>query len=102
MTSLSTHVLDAAAGAPASDLAVVLDDGAASGRTDADGRLRFDVDLAAGTHRLTFHTGAWFDATGRDTFYPEASVTFAVTADRAHVHVPLLLSPYSYTTYLGS
>lgn len=102
MTTLSTHVLDAAAGEPACDLAVVLNDGEATGATDDDGRFRFDVDLSPGTHRLTFSTGAWFDATGRDTFYPEAVVTFAVDADRQHVHVPLLLSPYSYTTYLGS
>lgn len=96
MTTLSTHVLDTAAGAPASNIDVVLDDGAARGRTDADGRFRFDVDLEPGTHRLTFDTGA------RSTFYPEVTVTFTVPADRPHVHVPLLLSPYSYSTYLGS
>ena len=101
MTTLSTHVLDATAGRPARDLTVVLDGGAATGSTDGDGRFRFEVDLAAGTHTLTFETGAWFDAGGRKTFYPVASVTFAVE-DQPHVHVPLLLSPYSYTTYLGS
>lgn len=96
MTTLSTHVLDTAAGAPAADIAVVLDGGAAEGRTDADGRCRFDVDLAPGTHRLTFDTGT------RSDFYPEVTVTFSVPAGRPHVHVPLLLSPYSYSTYLGS
>ncbi|WP_243059279.1 hydroxyisourate hydrolase [Nocardioides sp. SR21] len=96
MTTLSTHVLDTTAGAPARDVAVVLDGGAAEGRTDADGRCRFDVDLDPGTHRLTFDTGA------RSDFYPEVTVTFSIPADRSHVHVPLLLSPYSYSTYLGS
>lgn len=95
MTTLSTHVLDTANGAPASGVAVALD-GAAAGRTDADGRLRLDADLAPGIHRITFDTGAW------STFYPEVSVTFDVPAGRPHVHVPLLLSPHSYTTYLGS
>lgn len=95
MTTLSTHVLDAAGGAPAGGVAITLD-GEAVGRTDADGRLRLDTDLEPGTHRITFDTSAWSD------FYPEVTVTFSVPADRPHVHVPLLLSPYSYTTYLGS
>ena len=96
MTTLSTHVLDTSAGAPARDVAVVLDGGAAAGRTDADGRFRFEVDLDPGTHRITFDTSAL------SAFYPEVTVTFSVPADRPHVHVPLLLSPYSYSTYLGS
>ena len=102
MTTLSTHVLDAVAGRPASGVGVTLDDGAATGRTDDDGRLRFDDDLAAGPHRLTFATGEWFAAAGRDTFYPEVTVVFAVDADLPHVHVPLLLSPFAYSTYRGS
>ena len=101
MTTLSTHVLDAAVGQPARGLTVVLDGGAATGSTDDDGRFRFAAELDPGTHTLTFETGAWFDAGGRKTFYPVATVTFAVD-DQPHVHVPLLLSPYSYTTYLGS
>ena len=95
MTTLSTHVLDTANGAPAQDVAVALD-GVAAGRTDADGRLRLDADVAPGTHRITFDTRAW------SAFYPEVTVTFEVPADRPHLHVPLLLSPHSYTTYLGS
>lgn len=101
MTTLSTHVLDAGTGKPARDLAVGLD-GATQARTDADGRIRFDAELEPGTHRLTFATGAWFAAHGRDTFYPEVTVAFEVEAGRDHLHVPLLLSPYSYSTYRGS
>lgn len=102
MTTLSTHVLDAVAGRPAVGVAVTLDDGAATGRTDDDGRVRFDLDLSPGPHRLTFATGDWFAAAGREAFYPEVSVSFAVGADLPHVHVPLLLSPFAYSTYRGS
>ncbi|MFV2018182.1 2-oxo-4-hydroxy-4-carboxy-5-ureidoimidazoline decarboxylase [Micromonospora sp. LOL_023] len=107
---LSTHVLDTAIGTPAPDLPVRLDapggDGGwrtvAAGRTDADGRLR---DWApadrwdAGTYRLVF------DVTGRlgaDGFYTEIPVVFTVRDAARHHHVPLLLSPYGYTTYRGS
>jgi 5-hydroxyisourate hydrolase len=110
MSTLSTHVLDAVAGVPASGVPVTLasrDDGrwvdvhAAS--TDDDGRV---VDLAPGglppgVHRLTFDTGAWSSAVGRPCFYPEVSVVFTVAEERHH-HVPLLLSPYAYSTYRGS
>lgn len=105
MTTLSTHVLDAVTGEPARDLTVVLDGsttGSTTGSTDTDGRLRFEADLAPGTHRLTFATGAWFAAQGRDAFHPEVTVAFEVEPERDHLHVPLLLSPYSYTTYRGS
>jgi 5-hydroxyisourate hydrolase len=53
-------------------------------------------------HRVTFDTAAYFAATGQAGFHPEVTVAFEVTDDRPHVHVPLLLSPYSYTTYRGS
>jgi len=99
MTTCSTHVLDAALGVPARGVQVRL--GEEEATTDADGRVRFDAELAAGEHTLTFATGEWFAAAGRETFYPAVTVTFAVE-DQAHVHVPLLLSPYSYTTYRGS
>lgn len=111
MISLSTHVLDATTGAPAQGMRVVLHRRAADGswveqgehRTDADGRVR---DLAPGglrpgVHRLLFDTGAWFTATGRSGFYPEVAVAFEVTDGRHH-HVPLLLSPYAFSTYRGS
>jgi 5-hydroxyisourate hydrolase len=113
--SLSTHVLDAARGRPASGLEVTLThaDGAgrtriASGRTDADGRYQFaddgggDTALAPGTYAISFDTGGYFTATGQTGFYPEVTVTFHVTDPGAHYHVPLLLSPYAYSTYRGS
>ena len=110
MTSLSTHVLDAVTGTPAAGLALVLTDAAgnplASAATDGDGRARLAEDLAPDTHRLLFATGEWFAAAGREAFYPEVVVAFAVApADgggRAHLHVPLLLSPFAYSTYRGS
>lgn len=105
MTTCSTHVLDAVLGRPAAGVAVVL--GAADGTTlaeastDADGRVRFEVDLVAGLHRLDFATGAWFAAQDRASFHPEITVTFSAREGEHH-HVALLLSPYSYTTYRGS
>jgi 5-hydroxyisourate hydrolase len=108
--SLSTHVLDAVSGEPAAGVRVVLsrrDDGAwtelASATTDADGRVRALAPdgLAAGHHRLVFDTAAHFAATGTTGFYPEVSVVFVVDEQR-HYHVPLLLSPYAFSTYRGS
>ena len=104
MTSLSTHVLDATTGTPAAGVALVLSDAGgdvlATAVTDHDGRARFAVDLAPATHRLAFATGEYFAAAGRETFYPEAVVAF--TAAGPHLHVPLLLSPFAYSTYRGS
>lgn len=101
---VTTHVLDAALGRPAAGVGVRLERGdgtvVAEGRTDDDGRLR---DLGApepGEHRLVFATGEWFAAQGRETFYPEVVVTFTLGA--GHHHVPLLLSPFAYSTYRGS
>ncbi|GAA3179342.1 hydroxyisourate hydrolase [Blastococcus jejuensis] len=104
--SISTHVLDAVAGRPAAGIAVRLlvgDDVVAEGITDADGRCRLTEEAtAAGTHRLVFATGPWFAAQERETFYPEVVLTFAVTEPAEHHHVPLLLSPFAYSTYRGS
>jgi 5-hydroxyisourate hydrolase len=76
------------------------------GTTDPDGRLRDfgenATDLAAGTYRLVFGTAAYFAATGQRGFYPEVSVTFDYADPAAHYHVPLLLSPFAYSTYRGS
>ncbi|HTU94866.1 MAG TPA: hydroxyisourate hydrolase [Solirubrobacteraceae bacterium] len=107
--SLSTHVLDAMAGRPAEGVAVRLEeriDGdwhtTAEGSTDADGRIGALGSPGAGTHRLHFDTGAYFGAAGVATFYPEVTVTFTVVDASAHHHVPLLLSPFAFSTYRGS
>ena len=111
MSTLSTHVLDAASGLPAAGVPVALDrrSGQAwqplgQGVTDDDGRLR-DLTpdgLGAGVHRLVFATGEYFAATGQTGFYPEVAVVFEVTDLNRHYHVPLLLSPYAFSTYRGS
>lgn len=105
--TLSTHVLDAALGRPAADVAVRLEasDGTVltESRTDADGRVpRFAVALEAGTYRLRFDTGGYFAASERAGFYPEVVVTFDIADAQQHYHVPLLLSPFAYSTYRGS
>lgn len=105
MTTLSTHVLDAALGRPAAGLEVTLHDAhgeLVTTETDADGRVRFDTEVAAGPHRLVFGTGEWFGSQGRETLYPEVDLAFAVADGQEHYHVALLLSPFSYTTYRGS
>ena len=113
LVTLSTHVLDASRGCPASGVPVelfLLDGGGwrrlGGGTTDPDGRLRDfgegAAGLAAGTYRLVFNTAAYFAATGQRGFYPEVSVTFDCADPAAHYHVPLLLSPFAYSTYRGS
>ncbi|MCW2830494.1 MAG: Transthyretin [Aeromicrobium sp.] len=104
MTTLSTHVLDAALGVPAAGLDVTLaaPDGTfvAASTTDTDGRIVWAGDLDPGPHTLTFATGEWFAAADRETFFPVVALTAAV--DGEHVHLALLLSPFAYTTYRGS
>ena len=105
MSTCSTHVLDAAAGRPAAGVVVLLtaaDGSAEQSSTDADGRARFETHLGPGAHRITFATGEWFAAAGRETIYPSVTLEFATAADQSHYHLALLLSPYSYTTYRGS
>jgi len=105
---ITTHVLDTAQGKPAAGLPVTLEirdrdrwTTLAKGVTDADGRaanlLPSDHDLTIGTYRLTFATSAW-----KEGFFPEVSVTFSVADPSQHYHVPLLISPYGYTTYRGT
>jgi len=106
--TISTHVLDASAGIPAPGVAVTLEHRAghgewataARGATGSDGRLRFPAEVDAGEWRLTFGTGEYFEARGTESFYPEVTVTFRVRD--GHYHVPLLLSPFAYSTYRGS
>lgn len=105
--SLSTHVLDVALGRPAVGVSVTVvypDGSVGGGVTDGDGRIAplAGGPLPGGTYRLRFDTGAYFAATGQVGFHPEVVVAVTVDTDRPHTHVPLLLSPFSYTTYRGS
>lgn len=107
--SISTHVLDAARGTPAAGMVLHLErqDGTVvgSGITNADGRspeLTEGLTLAVGTYRMRFETGAWFARTQTATFYPAVELVFEVTDPAEHYHVPLLLSPFAYSTYRGS
>ena len=106
MSSVSTHVLDTALGRPAAGVSVSLEhangDAVASSATDQDGRASgFADDIAAGDYRLRFDTAAYFAATKQQGFFPEVVVTFSV-ADGQRYHVPMLLSPFAYSTYRGS
>lgn len=127
MTTASTHVLDAARGLPAVGLSVTLEttssslDGVqerpggglerspgrpasgtvvAEATTDADGRIAWGEVPGPGAYVLTFATGEWFAAQGRETFF--GRVVLDVTLGADHTHVALLLSPFAYTTYRGS
>ena len=113
MSAITTHVLDTARGRPAAGVGVRLErrEGAdwrtiAERITDADGRVRDllpdGAPAATGVHRLVFATGAYHTASGATAFFPEVVVTFEIRDPAAHHHVPLLLSPYGYTTYRGS
>ncbi|MEU8634279.1 hydroxyisourate hydrolase [Amycolatopsis sp. NPDC048633] len=105
MSLVTTHVLDTATGRPAKGIAVRFETAEgkpiADGRTDDDGRIR-DLGpetLDPGTYRLVFDTGAYL---GPDAFFPEVALTFRISDPAAHHHVPLLLSPFAYSTYRGS
>lgn len=112
---VSTHVLDASAGRPAAAVDVRLErlvaggyEVAGRGRTDADGRIRTWTDgpgggtSEPGTYRLVFATGPYFAAHATPAFYPEVTIAFTVTDPEENHHVPLLLSPFAYSTYRGS
>lgn len=118
VSAITTHILDTSLGRPAASVRVVLERGGKSsewrvvgqGETDADGRLRTlmadRAPLEAGLYRLVFDTRRYFEGRGIRAFYPSVIITFEVTKDEAagasHYHVPLLLSPFGYTTYRGS
>jgi len=111
MSTISTHVLDTAVGKPAAGIRVTLEKESGtgpigSGVTDDDGRLRNllspDTRLEEGTYRLRFEVAAYFARGGRAAFYPEVVVAFRVGSGNAHYHIPLLLSPFGYSTYRGS
>jgi 5-hydroxyisourate hydrolase len=113
MSEISTHVLDISAGKPAAGVPVTLEVEANGGRwkelsrgqTDADGRLRFATSpesVAEGIYRLTFETRAYFQARKIEGLYPQVCVVFQVRNAKERYHIPLLLSPYGYSTYRGS
>ena len=108
---ITTHVLDTALGRPAEGIAIRLERESngwqeiASGVTNADGRvadLLPPTGIAAGTYRITFETQDYLSRTGRGGFYPYVQVVFTIDAPDQHYHVPLLLSPYGFSTYRGS
>ena len=110
--SVSTHVLDTALGRPAAGVPVTLsrrgETGAwttvGNGITDGDGRVKelSEEPLEAGDYRLEFDTAPYFKVAGTSAFYPEVLVVFRVIDPDAHHHVPLLLSPFGYSTYRGT
>lgn len=111
MSRITTHVLDTALGRPAAGIEVTLQrrDGEphelSRSVTDADGRIKEflpAVPLRTGSFTLTFHVAEYFKSAARGSFYERISIEFRVDDPTQHHHVPLLLSPYGYTTYRGS
>lgn len=112
--SVSTHVLDTAHGRPAEGLRILFETATANGgwervgaaTTDDDGRapdlIADDAGVDAGVYRMTFETGDWFAQRAVAAFYPRVRVEFEITDADQHHHVPLLLSPFGYSTYRGS
>jgi len=111
---ITTHVLDTARGKPAVALKAILEiytqarewKELGRGETDTDGRitdlLRQDSKLTAGTYRLTFLTDAYYRSVGVEGLYPSVPVVFEIKEPAAHYHIPLLLSPFGYSTYRGT
>lgn len=111
VSHVTTHILDTSIGRPAPGVAVALEArdgdgwvGIGTGFTDADGRVKeLGPDrLESGAYRLRFDTGTYFAGIDTDTFFPEVVLIFLVDAEQEHYHVPLLLSPFAYSTYRGS
>lgn len=114
MSAITTHILDVSTGLPARGVPVVLDRRSQTGDwevighgwTDDDGRLRNllvpDAALVPGIYRITFDTETYFSNQKTEGFYPQVVVAFVVRDALQHYHVPLLLSPYGYSTYRGS
>jgi 5-hydroxyisourate hydrolase len=113
VSGISTHILDTSRGLPATGVPVQLEvrDGpgwrAVNGAsTDVDGRIKallpVGTSLAAGVYRLRFETGAYFGGLGVKAFFPVVEVVFEVADATRHHHVPLLLSPFGYSTYRGT
>ena len=110
---ISTHILDTAAGHPATDVPVLLEwreganwDAVHADRTDADGRCRQllppEIPLRAGLYRIRFETAGYFERERVAGLYPYVEITFEVRNTEQHYHIPLLLTANGYTTYRGS
>jgi 5-hydroxyisourate hydrolase len=113
MSSITTHILDISIGRPAKGVSVVLEvqhesqwKHIGTSKTDNDGRIRSfltdDASFEEGIYRLTFDTESYFAANSVKSFYPHVSITFTISDGNQHFHVPLLLSPFGYSTYRGS
>ncbi len=112
MSQITTHVLDISVGKPASGIDVILYNfnnatwiEIAAGITDNGGRitnlLAEDKKLERGIYKINFHTGKYFEERNLKKFYPFVDIIFEIDSDE-HYHIPLLLSPFGYTTYRGS
>jgi 5-hydroxyisourate hydrolase len=113
MSAITTHILDVSTGVPARGVAVILekqtgDDWEIIGKgvTDSDGRLRdllaSESVLQTGNYRLTFNAESYFKTQRIEGFYAQITIAFVVRDAAQHYHVPLLLSPFGYSTYRGS
>jgi 5-hydroxyisourate hydrolase len=111
---ITTHVLDTTLGRPAKGVPIVLEISPASGAwqelgrgvTNDDGRitdlLSPELKLAPGVYRMTFDTAGYHQRVGQEVFYPAVTIMFELKQPGEHYHIPLLLSPYGYSTYRGS
>src|SRR5690242_12440636 len=105
---ITTHVLDTALGAPAAGVRVELRRGGkkiASGTTNASGRISDLLPagpIEPGVYEIVFDTGSYAATRGGKTFYPGVTIQFTIEKSDEHFHVPLILSPYGYSTYRGS
>jgi 5-hydroxyisourate hydrolase len=114
MSTISTHILDTSRGAPANGVAVSLEaqnsdetwTELSHAWTDDDGRVKpffwVEQPLQGGTYRLVFDTDAYFSGLKVESFYPQVTIVFKIDDTTQHYHVPLLISPYGYSTYRGS
>ena len=120
MPPITTHVLDTARGTPAVDMRITLDralsppleesaqqswERVGETRTNSDGRgpgLSATLEMRSGIYRAIFYTQEYFDKQGSPTFYPQVEIVFRIVDPSQHYHIPLLISPFGYSTYRGS
>lgn len=114
MSTISTHILDTAQGKPANGVAVSLESQKSDESweqlthawTDEEGRVKpfflLEQPLPAGVYRLIFDTESYFSALNTHSFYPQVCVVFTIGEDHQHYHIPLLISPFGYSTYRGT